>query len=201
VRSAWRRFRLSVLVLGIASVSSALLAQSAAVPGPPPTREQVLKLISVMGLQTKVDAVLKVKQGKVMAGAHGCFVDMNPHASQETLEKLDAALAATPQVTFEDVADGLVSSAQRHLSAADVEAAIVFYSSEAGTRLRLQLPVILREANAGNAHVMMQKLRAYSDALNRTLVDFQNEMDQRKQRPPLGGGQGDSSQTMHTGSI
>jgi len=114
---------------------------------------------------------------------------------------LTAALAATPRVTYEDVSDGVVAATQRHLSAADVEAAIAFYSTEAGERLRQHLPAILREANIHSTQIVKQKLQAYSDALNRTLMNFQNEMDQRKPHPHSGGGEGDSSQTMHTGTI
>jgi len=194
-------FRLGVLLLGIALASGALLAQSGPAADEQPTREQVLKLISIMGLQEKVDAMLKGQQNKVMAGAHGCFVDMNPTADEATVARLDAALAATPRVTYEDVSDGVVRATQRRLSAADVEAAIAFYSTEAGERLRLHLPAILREANIHSTQIVKQKLQAYSDALNRTLMNFQNEMDQRRPHPHSGGGEGDSSQTMHTGTI
>ncbi len=60
--------RLGVLVLLVAAMCGVGLAQQVALDSTPPSRAQVLKLMSAMGVQQSVDASLKNTQDKIKAG-------------------------------------------------------------------------------------------------------------------------------------
>jgi hypothetical protein len=195
------KFRVVALLLALVSLCGVLAAQDGVAEAVPPTREQVQKLLQIVGIEHHLDTMLEQRQSKVREGARGCFRDMNPGADDATLKRLDAAFANTPLITSADFSDGLITELQRRLSAAEVQAGIDFYGSEAGRSLTQKMPVILQNLRVSIGPVVEKKLQAYTNALNRTLMDFQNEMNQRKPQPPFHGGAGDSSQTMHAGSI
>ena len=65
----------------------------------------------------------------------------NPDADAATLKKLDDVFDSTPLFGFEAISETLVAAYQKNLSAADVQAGIDFYTSEAGKRLLEKVPV------------------------------------------------------------
>jgi hypothetical protein len=176
--------RLGVLVLLFTMMCGVGLAQAQAVAldSTPPSRAQVLKLMSAMGVQENVDASLKGTQNKIKTSARNAFQKKNPNADAETLKKLDAVFDSTPLFSFEAISETLIPVYQKNLSASDVQAGIDFYDSEAGKRLLEKVPVIIRESNESGGKLVQQKLQAYSAELERKLEAFQAEVD--KQRPP-----------------
>jgi uncharacterized protein len=160
----------------------AALAQTVALDATPPSRAQVLKLMSAMGVQQSVDQSLRTTQQKVKAAARAAFEKKDPGADAATLKKLDEVFDSTPLFTFDDVAEAIVPVYQKNLSAGDVQAGIDFYSSEAGKRLLEKVPEIIREANEQGGQLVQKKLQAYSEELERKLEAFESEVNPRK--PP-----------------
>jgi hypothetical protein len=160
----------------------AALAQTVALDTTPPSRAQVLKLMSAMGVQQSVDESLRSTQAKIKAAARAAFEKKDPNADAAALKKLDDVFDSTPLFTFEDISEAIIPVYQKSLSAADVQAAIDFYSSEAGKRLLEKVPVILREANEQGGKLVQTKLRAYSEELERKLAAFESEVN--SQKPP-----------------
>ena len=99
-----------------------------------------------------------------------------------TLKKLDEVFDSTPLFTFDDIAEAVIPVYQKNLSAGDVQAGIDFYTSEAGKRLLEKIPVIVRETNESGGQLVQQKLKAYSEELERKLEAFQGQTD--SQKPP-----------------
>jgi hypothetical protein len=171
-----------VLLLLFASMCGAGLAQVALDPTPP-SRAQVLQLMSAMGIQQNLDASLKNTQNKLKNAARASFQKKYPNVDVATLKKLDNVFDGTPLFGFESLAEPLVAAYQKNLSATDVQAGIDFYNSESGKRLLAKLPVIQREANETGAPLVQQKLAAYSEELERKLEAFQAEMDHKNGQP------------------
>jgi hypothetical protein len=190
--------RLGTLMVLIASMIGAGLAQQAVSPPAPPTREQVQKLLEIVGVEQHLDAMLEKRQSKVREGARGCFRDMNPGADDATLKRLDAAFAATPPITSADVSEGLIAELQQRLSAEEVQAGIDFYGSGPGQSLT---PVILQHMRVSIGPVVEKKLQAYTSALNRTLMSFQKEMDRQKPPAPHSGAIDATGGGVHSGTI
>ena len=86
------------------------------------------------------------------------FEKKNPDADAATLKKLDEIFDSTPLFSFDDIPEAVIPAYQKNLSAADVQAGIDFYTSDAGKRLLEKLPVIMREANESGGQLVQQKL-------------------------------------------
>jgi hypothetical protein len=172
--------RLGALVLLCTVLCGAAVAQVVALDTTPPSRAQVLNLMSAMGVQQSVDGSLRTTQSKVKAAARASFEKKNPGADAATLKKLDEVFDSTPLFTFEDVAEAIIPVYQKNLSAGDVQAGIDFYSSEAGKRLLEKVPEIIREANEQGGQLVQQKLKAYSEELERKLEAFESEANPQK---------------------
>jgi hypothetical protein len=169
-----------LFLLFLTWLCGAALAQSAALDSTPPSRAQVLKLMSVMGVQESVDASLKSTQERIKLAARASFQKKNPDADAATLKKLDSIFDSTPLFNFEAISETLIPVYQKNLSASDVQAGIDFYASEAGKRLLEKTPVIIRESNESGGQLVQQKLKAYSEELERKLETFQTEVSKQK---------------------
>lgn len=167
-------------VLLCTMMCGAAAAQVVALDSTPPSRAQVLALMSAMGVQQNIDASLHATQNKVKLAARSSFEKKNPGADADTLKKLDAVFDSTPLFTFDDIAEAVVPAYQKNLSAADVQAGIDFYTSEPGKRLLEKIPVIIRASNEQGGQLVQQKLKDYSLALERKLEAFQSQVNPQK---------------------
>jgi hypothetical protein len=156
------------------------LAQSVALESTPPSRAQVLKLMSAMGIQQSVEASLKGMQNKIRVAARAKFQKTNPDSDDATMQKLDEVFNSTELFGFEAMSEPLVAAYEKNLSASDVQAGIDFYSSDAGQRLLEKVPLIIREASENGGKQVQLKLAAYSEELERKLAVFQSEVDNQK---------------------
>jgi len=175
-------FRVGGVALLTAAMCAVGLAQAAAVAldATPPSRAQVLQLMSSMGVQQNIDSSLQTAQNKLKQAAHNSFLKKHPEADAAALKKLDEVFDGTQLFNFEAVSEALIPVYQKNLSAADVQAGIDFYSSEAGKRLLDKLPAIIREANESGGPLVQQKLAAYSEELERKLTAFEAELNKPK---------------------
>ncbi|MDR3763014.1 MAG: DUF2059 domain-containing protein [Acidobacteriota bacterium] len=173
--------RLSVLLLLAALSSGSALAQAVAMDPTPPSRAQVLALLTAMGIRQNVENSLHKAQLNIRTSAHNALKKKRPDATEADLKKLDAVFDTTPLFGFEDISEILIDVYQKNLSAADVQAGIDFYNSEAGQRLVGKLPTIIREANDSSQELVQKKLSNYADSLQRKLEAFEVEFE--KQHP------------------
>jgi hypothetical protein len=162
-------------------VCGAATAQAAAA-SPQPSREQVLKLMTAMGIQQSVDESLRQAQIRVKDAARESFLKQNPNPDAAALKKLDEIFATTPFFKFEDIAEAVIPVYQKNLSAGDVQAGIDFYSSDAGKRLLEKVPAIMHEANEQGGKLVQTKMEAYGDELEHRLDAFQLQLNAAK--PP-----------------
>ncbi len=171
--------RMGALVLLVAAMCGVGLGQEVALDSTPPSRAQVLKLMSAMGIQQSIDSSLQSTQKKLRTAARDSFLKKNPEADAATLKKLDEVFDSTQLFSFEAISEALIPAYQKNLSASDVQSGIDFYSSEAGKRMLEKLPAIIHEANESGGKLVQQKLAAYSEELERKLEAFQSEVDKK----------------------
>jgi hypothetical protein len=169
--------RLGALVLLFVTMCGTGAAQVATLDSTPPSRAQVLKLMSAMGAQQSVDVSLRNAQDKMKLAARASFKKKYPDADAATVKKLDEVFDSTPLFTFEDIAEAIIPVYQKNLNAGDVQAGIDFYMSESGKRLLEKMSVIRREIEEQGGQLVQQKLKAYSEELERKLESFQSEVD------------------------
>ena len=135
--------------------------------------------MAAMGVQKNVEASIKSAQQKIKEAARASFKKHYPDADAETLKKLDAVFDTTPGFTFESISEPLVAAYQKNLSAADVQAGVDFYGSDAGKRLLAKLPAIQRETNDNAGKLLEKLLSEYGQDLERRLTAFQAELPQK----------------------
>ena len=167
--------RLATLFVLMAVFTAALAAQSIQMDPTPPSRAQVLNLLTAMGIRETVENSLKNAQQRVKASAHAAYLKRNPKADAAMLKKLDDVFDSTPIFGFDDISETLVSVYQKNLDAADVQAGIDFYSSPAGQRLIHKVNSIISEANKASQELVQEKLQNSADTLTRKLLAFDQE--------------------------
>jgi uncharacterized protein len=169
-----------VLTIGPATAQAAAAGDSkptANASGGQPSREQVLQLMTAMGIQQSVDQSLHQAQMQVKDAARESFLKQNPQANDAaTMKKLDDVFDSTPFFKFADVAEVVIPIYQKNLSATDVQAGIDFYTSEAGKRLLEKVPIILHEANEQGGKLVQEKMEAYTTEIERKLTEFQAQL-------------------------
>lgn len=172
--------RVGWLVLLTAAMWGVGLGEESTPASTQPTGTQVLQLMSAMGVQQEIDSALQSTQNTMKQSARIAFLKKHPDADAETLKKLDEVFDSTQLFNFEAVSESLIPAYQRNLTAADVQAGIDFYTSEAGKRLLAKLPKVIHEANEGGGQLVQQKLEAYSEELQRKLEAFEAELNKPK---------------------
>jgi hypothetical protein len=133
-------------------------AQTAATVSPDqqPTREQLARLFEVMRLRQQLQGYMKMMPGMIQQQMRTQFKEMAAKApggealkpeQQEAMEKiLNRYMEKAINIfTIDEMIDDMSGLYQRHLSRADVDAFIAFYSSPAGQHLLDQQPVIMQE--------------------------------------------------------
>jgi len=178
-------FLLSVVLC--AALSGAAAAQAAS---DQPSREQVLKLMSVMGVQQSVDEALHRSQNSIKDAARETFLKNTPGVIDDaTKKKMEEILENEPFFKVDELIDSVIPIYQKKLSAADVQAGIDFYSSPSGKRLMEKVPEILREANENGGKIAQQKMEKYAEQLDRKLQVLQAELKvhQPASKPEEGG--------------
>ena len=169
------------------ALSGAATAQAA---GAQPSREQVLKLMSVMGVQQSVEEALHRSQISIKDTARETFLKNTPGTIDDaTQKKMDEIIEGEPFINFDELIDVVVPIYQKNLSAADVQAGIEFYSSPPGKRLMEKMPDILREANETGGKIAQQKMEKYAEMLDRKLQVLQAEVQKKQSasKPDAGG--------------
>ena len=167
-----------VLCLGM---SGAAMAQAA---GNQPSREQVLKLMSVMGVQQSVEEALHRSQISIKDKARETFLANTPGTiDSDTTKKMEEILDTEPFFKFEDLVDAVIPIYQKNLSAADVQAGIDFYSSPSGKRLLEKVPEIFREANESAGKIAQEKMEKYAEQLDRKLQVLQAKVQAKQPAP------------------
>ncbi len=178
--------RLGILVVLMALLCGAAMSQEGnkvALDKTPPSRAQVLALMSAMGVQQGVETSIRGAQSRVKAAAHNSFKKQHPEASDEQVKKLDAVFDSTPMFGFETISESLIGAYQKNLSGADVQAAVDFYNSEAGKNLLAKIPVVLREANEAGGAAVQARLKDYAEVIQQKLDAFQAELPKPAETP------------------
>lgn len=183
--------RLGTFLLSVVlcmALSGAATAQAAS---DQPSREQVLKLMSAMGVQQSVEEALHRSQDSIKDAARETFMKNTPGTIDEaTQKKMNEILDSEPFIKFDDLVDVVIPIYQKNLSAADVQAGIDFYSSPPGKRLMEKVPDILREANEAGGKIAQQKMEKYAEQLDRKLQVLQAEVQAKQPASqPAGAGE------------
>lgn len=151
-------FRLLFLSLLFASVVAFAQQPAApatpAAPAPVPasvqaSRDDVLKLLSMVHVQDQIEDMQNELAGQIADSILG-DLDLKQITPEQQARLHEAALASVNDVRSayptSQMIDDLIPVYQKHLTRADVEAAITFFSTPAGQKFIVEAPQMMQEA-------------------------------------------------------
>jgi len=149
-----------LLVVLFASIS--VLGQSAAADDPA-TREDVTKLFDVMNSREQIHAVMDAMLKQQRAMLRTIIKKEYPDTSDEQLQRYDSVMDNfVKSFPIDSLLDDMAPVYQKHLSKADVEAMVAFYSAPTGQKLLREMPGMMTDsmqAMAPRLQMMIEKMK------------------------------------------
>ena len=166
----------SLFVFLVTSFSSCLLAQSASAPA---TREDILKLFAVMDTEAQVLQTMQQVMAQSQVMAHQAMKKRHPEMTSEQLARMDKESAEIARsFPVDQMVEDMIPVYQKHLTKADVDAMIGFYSSPSGKKILHDMPAIMVES----MEAVYPRLQKNMDDILRRL-DEQADEEEKKAQP------------------
>ncbi len=168
-----KRLFLAVVLM---CASSSLLAQSTSTPA---TREEILKLLEVMDTKAQVRQTMEQVMAQSQVMAHQAMKKRHPEMSAEQLARMDKESAEIARnYPVDQIIEDMIPVYEKHLTKADVDAMIGFYSSPSGKKILHEMPAIMTESMAA----VYPRLQKNMDDILRRL-DEKADAEEKKTPP------------------
>ena len=149
-------------------VAGALFAQTPQ-RGAPATRDDILKLFSVMNTQQQVRQTMEQVMAQSQAMAHQAMKKRHPELTTEQLALMDKESDEIARnYPVDQLVEDMIPVYQKHLTKNDVDALIAFYSSASGQKILHDMPAIMAES-----------MEAVYPRLQKNMDDILQRMDER----------------------
>jgi hypothetical protein len=114
----------------------------------------------------------------------GAEAALRAKISNPTPEQLEKAMkigdAVFQEFPIDEMVDAVVPIYQRHLTKADLDAVIAFYSGPTGQKLLKESPAMMSEAMKAGGDIMLKKLPALNQRIEAEIAEMV------KEEPPSG---------------
>ena len=131
------------------------------------SRAQIMKLLELLQVPDSLAMTMDAMKEQMKVGALQMFREKVTNPSPAQIKSVDAIVDEEfKKIGMEDLIEDVVPIYQKHLSRADVEAVIKFYSSPVGQKIRREQPAMAREslqATAAGQRSKMELLLAKLD--------------------------------------
>jgi uncharacterized protein len=155
---------IATLVLGLLLISAAS-GQSAPADAPS-SKEDVIRLFEVMQIREQMEQVMKQMFHQMRAMSREEMKDKKPSVTPQDMAKADAvANKIMNEVSVADIINDMVPVYQNHLSKADVDEMIKFYSTPTGQKILREMPAMTAEG----MQAMQPRLRKQMDQISREI--------------------------------
>jgi len=126
-----------------------------------PSRDDLVKMFDVLRVRQQTQNVMDTMLAQMKQQIEGDIRKRYPNLSADARAKLEASISdAVNLYPVNEMLDDLIPVYQKHLSKADVDAIVGFYSSPAGQHFLDKMPSMTQEA----MQTMMTKLQVRSAA-------------------------------------
>lgn len=145
----------------------------------PASREDILKLFDVMQIQEQMRQVMRQVTVQMRSMSREQMKKTNPNITAEELTKIDARSEQLIEaIPVADMMDDMVPVYQKHLTKADVDAMIGFYSTPTGQKILREMPAMAAEG----MQALQPRMRKILDETMRSLPQT-NQSGTTKQAP------------------
>jgi uncharacterized protein len=164
-------------VLLVAFLSFPILAQEnpSNPADSPATKEQIQKLFDVMQIRQQshlmMDSIGKQMQAMTTQTIKARYPQITGAELARATRISEQSLKAVP---VDELLDDMVPIYQKHLTQADVDAMIVFYSSPTGKKLMQEMPEITQEAMAVSYKRMQKQIDAVMQQVDNSVKNEEN---------------------------
>jgi hypothetical protein len=122
-------------------------AGPSAVPDPPPSPDQVLKLLGLLRVRDELEITLDAMKQQLKDEATQSFSDKVPNPTPQQLNSVHVMVDDVfRDISLDDLIHDLMPVYQRHLTRSDVRALITFYSSVPGQKILREQPAMIKES-------------------------------------------------------
>ena len=168
-------FLLAVSVVGTAQqAGNPGVAVQAEVPDKDvPDKAEVLKFLDLMHARAQMVQTMAGMAKQMRQGAEAAFKQKVPDATPEQLQKLDKIFDNLfSDLPVDDIIDAIVPIYQKHLTKADLNAVVAFYSTSAGQKILKEMPAILSESMQAGGEIGQKMFSAKSDEFSKQIDDL-----------------------------
>ena len=124
-----------------------------------PTRDQVMTLLDLLQVRKTMSVMLESMKQVMREGAERSFRERVPNPTPKQLAALHGMFDDIVDATsMDDMINALIPIYQRHLTKADIEEMIRFYSSPTGQKLLHEQPAIIQESMQAGAEVQQRRM-------------------------------------------
>jgi len=162
--------------------SSQLLGQAQGSAGSevPASGDDIRKMFDVMHIRDQMKLIMQQVSQQMRSVQHDQIRKQQPKVSDEEIAKLDAMSdEMLREFSTEGLLDDMVPVYQKHLSKADVDAMVGFYSTATGQKILREMPAMTAEG----MQAMQPRLARMIDEANARIEKMMNEQMQEKKRP------------------
>ena len=148
-----------------AAAQSRAAAEARRAAAAPPTREEVLKLFDLLQITKTMDAVVTATKQQSMEIAEQMIHEKMPEATPEQKKKFQEMLdqvmhEALGPDAIKEMLEATVPVYQRHLTKADLDAMVAFYSSPIGQKILHEQPAMVEESMEASAGIQQRIARS-----------------------------------------
>jgi hypothetical protein len=139
--------------------AAALARSSSQTSADAPTRDQVMTLLELLQVRKTMSVMLESMKQVMREGAERSFRERVPNPTPKQLAALHGMFDDIVDATsMDDMINALIPIYQRHLTKADIEEMIRFYSSPTGQKLLHEQPAIIQESMQAGAEVQQRRM-------------------------------------------
>jgi hypothetical protein len=162
--------------------SSELLGQAQGSAGSesPASPDDIRKMFDVMHIRDQMKLIMHQVSEQMRSVEHDQIRKQQPKVTDEEIAKLDAVSdEMLREFSTEGLLDDMVPVYQKHLSKADVDAMVGFYSTPTGQKILREMPAMTAEG----MQAIQPRLTRMIDEANARIEKMMNEQMQEKKRP------------------
>lgn len=164
-------------------ISSRSLGQAGGSVGSdtPASADDIRKMFDVMHIRDQMKLIMEQITQQMRSTEHDQIRKQQPNVRDEEIAKLDAMSdQILKDFSMDGMLDDMIPVYQKHLSKADVDAMIGFYSTSTGQKILREMPAMTREG----MQAMQPRLSRMMDEANARVEKMVREQMQEKKSAP-----------------
>jgi hypothetical protein len=171
-----------------AAAQSRAAAEARKAAAAPPTREEVLKLFDLLQITKTMDAVVNATKQQSMEIAEQMIQEKMPEATPEQKKKLremmdEVMRESLGPAAINEMLEATVPVYQRHLTKADMDAMVAFYSSPVGQKILHEQPTMIQESMEASAGIQQRIARSMFQKIDERMEKMAEAEKEHARKP------------------